>query len=325
MDRRHWQQQIVQLPHEDQVGAMALSLADNSHWDTLAISGEDAMAFLEGQLTCQVSDLKETQCLKRGALCNHHGRVLANFYVTHYQDQYLLILPNDMAAICMEVLQPYILRSDVKIKNISETIGHVGILGIHPVLNTLFDPIPNAVLQFVTASKWPEMRLTRMGGSRFVFHLMGSWQALQHFFEICHPYCSRCTHASWMLSRFQHNLVDITPATSGLMTPHMLGLDKLDYISFSKGCYRGQEVIARTEYQGTNKRHVSYWLSPKPCHPADVCTTQDQEAVGRVITCIPFDGQFLVQAVVHERALDQALMIGDHAIEAYNLQPFDMV
>lgn len=325
MDRTHWQQQIAKLPRQDQSGAMAMSFADNSHMDTLAISGEDATAFLEGQLTCQVTDLKEKNAMKRGALCNHHGRVIANFYVTYHQDRFLLILPNDMAAICADVLQPYVLRSDVSIENISETIGHIGILGIHPVLNILFDPIPSQALQSATSRDWPDMTITRLGADPFVFHLMGGWQALNHFLNTCHTYANTCTNASWQLSRFQHNLTDITPPTSGLMTPHMLGLDKLDYISFSKGCYRGQEVIARTEYQGTNKRHLSYWLSPKPCHPADTCTTQNEEPVGRVITCIPFDGQYLLQAVIHERAVGQPLMIADHAIESYNLATFDMV
>ena len=110
----------------------------------------------------------------------------------------------------------------------------------------------------------------------------------------------------WLLSRLRAGIPDIRQSQSEKFTPHMLNLDKLDAISFDKGCYTGQEIVARTEYRGASKRRMRRFECHGALEPGDkvVCDGRD---VGEVLNATSSDAL----AIVPSAKLDQVLTVND--------------
>ena len=152
---------------------------------SLQVSGKDAFAFLQGQLTCDMNDITEINHL--GALCNNKGRVIASFEIQKSGDFFLLHLPATMINIILKTLNKYARFSDVEFKEI----------------NLNLSPLD-------------------------------------------------------LLASIRQKSAVILPETSELYTPHELNYHLLNTISFNKGCYIGQEIIARMQYLGKLKKQLNY-------------------------------------------------------------------
>jgi hypothetical protein len=122
------------------------------------------------------------------------------------------------------------------------------------------------------------------------------------------------THASrehWNLRDIRAGIPEITTATSGEFVPQMVNLDLLDGISFSKGCYTGQEIVARTKYRGRIKRRMLRFSCPGRLY-AGATVYGNRGPVGQVVRAVPVDGGSELLAVVHLDDLGDTL----HADEA---------
>lgn len=216
-------------------------LAHTPHLGTLRVSGEDRLVFLQGQATCDFRR-QSSAAAWPGALCNAKGRVLANFLALQTDEAFTLILSRDLLDAVRAHLVRFILRARVRVDTTPDTL-----LGLYPPVTA---PLiwPEAVLA-VTAA--PPCTLIRL------------WGEIPRALLICPPANAPDIPAShspenatdtWRREDLLAGWPWVTRATTERFTPHMLGLDAHGAISFDKGCYTGQEVIARTHYLGTVRR-----------------------------------------------------------------------
>lgn len=209
-------------------------LAPLSHLAVLSVSGTDAANFLQGQVTCNVKTLSDAQPTL-GAFCNAKGRTISTFIIIKQQAVYQLILTQDLLDTVRKKLQMYILRADVQL---SDQNTHLCLLGVHNAALTeqsLLFPYPqldNGLL------------------------LMGSPEQVQLFTRQClaQDDFTLVDENVWRALEIQAGIPWLFQQTTESFVPQMLNLDKLHAISFDKGCYTGQEIVARTHYLGKNKR-----------------------------------------------------------------------
>ena len=200
-----------------------ISSSADTHWQrVLRISGEDRVDFLQGQLTQDLTRLSTDQPALFAASCDPKGRVLAILLLFWRPDEVLACLRHDIADEWVAHVSKYRLRAKVDITAAND-------------------------LQ-VRASRKPNTDAIAQWSFANVNEAIVSADVT--------PEDSDLQDAVWRKTRLQARLAEVGPTTSGKFTPHMLALDELDAISFNKGCYTGQEVVARTEHLGAGKRRV---------------------------------------------------------------------
>jgi tRNA-modifying protein YgfZ len=231
-------------------------LCDLSHLGLLEISGADAVAFLQGQVTNDVNLLTGTNS-HYSAYCNPKGRMLALFLAFAHYDHLHLQFNRELLEPIMKRLKMYVMRSKVEIKDVSDSIIKFGINGLEAaqILAPSFTNIPAVDYELVTLDNGAILKLPSVNGDvRFeIFtdavnaHII--WDALKNS-------CKVVEKAHWDWLEIQAGIPDVSLKTQEQFVPQMLNLDILNAINFKKGCYTGQEIVARTHYLGTVKRRT---------------------------------------------------------------------
>jgi tRNA-modifying protein YgfZ len=231
------------------------TLCDLSHLGLLEISGMDAVNFLQGQVTNDVKLLVGTNA-HYSAYCNPKGRMLALFLAFAHYDHIHLQLNRELLEPIMKRLKMYVMRSKVEIKDVSDSIIKFGIDGLEaaPILAASLAKIPTQDYELVTLDNATILKLPSINGARFeIFTDTANapiiWQALK-------ATCKVVDKAHWNWLEIQAGIPDIELKTQEQFVPQMLNLDILNGINFKKGCYTGQEIVARTHYLGAVKRRT---------------------------------------------------------------------
>lgn len=257
----------------------------------LAISGKDAGCFLQGQTTCDILALPPGQSTL-GAFCNAKGRVIALFRAFKSETAIHLLLPQELVAVVQKRLRVYVLRADVKIEDVSADWLTFGIGGndLTPALAQRGAALPEHPQGVVEHTGGTIIRMPSASGDR-VLLMMGpeKGQAMRAALEQ-DPHFAPAASSLWRLEDIRAGIPWITAAISEEFIPQMLNLDLLGGISFHKGCYTGQEIVARTHYLGNLKRRM-YRLHcqvDKPPMAGDpiYAAGQDEQSVGLVIMAV---------------------------------------
>lgn len=217
----------------------------------LRIVGQDAVKFLQGQLTCDLT-LLQPGCSMWGSHCNPQGRMLSLFRLFSYQDSILLCMPKILLPIAEMHLKKYSVFFKVTLDiPLFETIG--------------------LILQ--------------VPGSPPRFELCGLEKPVEHTTEI--------SAETWKYQALGFMLPNLYPETSGKFIPQTFYLDKLGGLSFNKGCYTGQEIIARTHYRGTVKRYIQLveLQTPISYKPGEIFQFPEETKQGTVIDSAMADGK----------------------------------
>jgi tRNA-modifying protein YgfZ len=240
-------------------------LCDLSHLGLLELSGADAVTFLQGQVTNDVKLLTSQDNVSSAhysAYCNPKGRMLALFLAfAHYNDQLgdHLHLQFNRALLepIMKRLKMYLMRSKVEIKDVSESIIKFGINGpeVASILASSFTKIPMQDYELFSLENAALLKLPSTSNhARFQIFTDAEnapliWNTLKTKTQLVGKPC-------WDWLEIQTGIPDIEPATQEQFVPQMLNLDILNGINFKKGCYTGQEIVARTHYLGSVKRRT---------------------------------------------------------------------
>jgi folate-binding protein YgfZ len=184
-------------------------------YGVLAIEGPDAEKFLQGQLTADVSTLALGEG-KLAAHCQPQGRVISLFILFRTTTAYYLAMPNSIMPLALTALKKYAVFYKVSFSNPTDLC-----LGLSSA--TSHTALANAAL-----TRTLTLSLTR--------------ETID------------ATDESAERLLIQHGIPSLTPETSGQFLPHELNLITLNAVSFTKGCYTGQEIVARMEYRGTLKK-----------------------------------------------------------------------
>lgn len=252
------------------------------HLGVISIQGDDAAQFLQGQCTCDIRSINEGSS-SFGAFCNAKGRVISTFVITKQSDALLLILPLALLPQILQRLQRYILRSKVALLDCSATHKLTGLLTNAadpndlevPGSHTLFIPYPTCnPVRYVIISDTASTQLN--SNSAYTVKSCLDWQFLD----------------------IQAGIAWLNMSNTEEYIPQMLNLDKLGGISFNKGCYTGQEIVARTHYLGKSKRnlYVAKVMQDFDFNPSCIITEPNNEQkVGNIINCVPrSDGCYLL-------------------------------
>ena len=227
-------------------------VADLSHNALIAVTGDDATAFLHAQFTNDVQALHVGDAQWNG-WCSPKGRLLATFLLLRRAEGYLLMLPAEIAQPVAKRLGMFVLRSKVKIQDVSELFARIGIAG------------RNARL--LVASHWgkaPEpMRSVEKDGAicvaldteRCVAFV--PLVAAPAFWDLFSRDWLRAGADAWEWTSIQAGVPTIVAATQEAFVPQMANFDLVGGVSFKKGCYPGQEIVARMQYRGGLRRRMA--------------------------------------------------------------------
>jgi folate-binding protein YgfZ len=278
----------------------------------IEVTGKDAAEFLQNQLTNDVQQLPADGS-RLAAWLNPKGRILVTFRVLPREGGgFLLLLPRERMAPVLKRLQMFVLRSDVTLTDRSDDqvlIATAG-AGASQRVAGLFGSAPA-----------DEHGLTR-GGPGLVIRLPGpgerflalvtaaeapaAWKALAEG-------ATAGSAAAWRLTEVRAGIPTITDATAEAFVPQMVNYHAISGVSFRKGCYPGQEVVARMQYLGKLKRRMYRARTEGGAAPAaasEVHTPDREQAVGRVVQAAPLpDGGSELLAVLEIAVVDEALAL----------------
>ena len=282
----------------------AAALTPITHFDLLRFHGSDAKTFLQGQLTCDLDQVTSDQA-QFGGYCTPKGRLLANFLLWSDAQGYLMQLPADVSASVADRLRKFVLRSDTKIERESglRALGLAGPAASALVQQELGAP-PQRRLALAVHARASMVRLP--GENLLVLAASTAMAALwESLAKRAVPAGAEC----WNWVQIQAGVPWITAPTQDQFLPQMIGLDAIGGVSFDKGCYTGQEIVARTHFLGEVKRKLRFGRTRGGVRAGDALLT----AAGRCGTVlnaasIPGDGWVLL-AVVSEQAAAQPVRI----------------
>ncbi len=262
-------------------------LADLSHYRLIRVTGEDANRFLQGQLSNDINHVDDNHS-QMSAYCSPKGRTLALFRIFKYDNAYFLSLPEEIADITINRLKMFIMRSDVAMDDVTEQYFHFGIAGAEAVaalkkvlgLTTLPDETDKSV-------SMNGMCLLKLAGSTDRFELIGPIDAATTIWDALQPSCVRVGASAWNLQRINAGIPEILKNTTDTFVPQMLNLQLINTINFQKGCYPGQEIVARTKYLGKLKKRL-YLAEIATANSVDIGTDiyqngENQQSVGKIV------------------------------------------
>jgi folate-binding protein YgfZ len=227
-------------------------LCDLSQFGILKISGEESQSFLQNMVSSDVREVSLQQA-QISSLSTPKGRMLATFLIWQRDSDYYLQLPRDLLAAVHKRLSMYILRSKVKIEEASDTVIGLGLSGegATSLLQQHFGSVPSK--SFAT-EQHDNANVIQVGPERYQInttslHAPALWQNLVSH---ARPVGSSC----WDWLTIRSGIPVILAATQEQFVPQMANLELIGGVNFKKGCYPGQEIVARMQYLGKSKRRM---------------------------------------------------------------------
>ena len=253
----------------------------------LRVSGADAEAFLQGQLSNDISKL-DALSVQLNAYCQHQGKILALFWVMRHENNFLLSFPSDLLEVIKPRLQMFVIMSDVVIEDVTKEHIQVGSIGsTHQKALVINDKLSLIITD-------------KQDINQFNLEPTGHWDMA-------------CVDSS---------LPEIFSITSEKLVPQMLNLDIDEFgVNFSKGCYPGQEVVARLHYLGSAKRRLFAFELGSELNVGDslYCASSKSakargaryKSSGIVIFRIKYNSKFYCLATLEVELKDEAVTLNN--------------
>lgn len=234
-----------------------------SHLHQIEVSGDDAGDFLQGQFSSDIKQLDEASW-QFSSYCNPKGRILALLYIYRKGDNYRLILPADIADATLKRLQMYVLRSKVKLHLSDELL-----LGLcSSSADTLGNILPTIPQQPFSMQYADELAILRVGDSPARIMISAAAADISKLWQSATTALDAAGSERWRHLDIISGYPQVFATTKEMFIPQMLNLDALHGINFKKGCYPGQEIVARMHYLGKLKKRM--YLGSVIIHAADM-------------------------------------------------------
>jgi folate-binding protein YgfZ len=250
----------------DELQALAAApvMADVSALGILVFSGEDAGNFLQGQLSCDVLKLGLNDSAY-GSYCSPKGRALASFLIRRTGEGYVMALPREVLPAIQKRLSMFVLRSKVKVQDASDQLVLIGLADPRgeTALAALVGSVPAAEHhgKGVAGGLLSRMSATRWLWCGDVAAAISAWALFAGGFKAVGA-------ANWSWLEICAGVPWVTVPTQDQFVPQMINLELIGGVSFQKGCYTGQEIVARTQYLGKLKRRMYLANVPVAAVPA---------------------------------------------------------
>lgn len=274
------------------------ALVDLSYLGLIRLSGDDVRGFLQGQVTNDVRQVTPDHA-QLNSICSPKGRMLANFFVFERAGELYLQLPLKRLDTVLKRLQMFVLRSKVTLSDASDELVRIGVAGA--CADGLLPEVPADSPGSVLAV--PPLTIIRLPGERPRYELVGPPADIQAIWEQSVKQAQPANPDFWPLLDIRAGIPTVYEDTVEAFVPQMANMQLIDGVSFTKGCYTGQEVVARMQYLGKLKRrmylaHVTTDASPRPGDELFSPGSESAQGAGRVVDARPSpDGGYDVLAV----------------------------
>ncbi len=242
-------------------------ISDLSHMGLISAHGDDSQMFLQGQLTNDVLEVN-TQHSQLTGYCSPKGRLLALIRLFYVADRYYMQLPADILSAILKRLGMFVLRSQVTLEDASDSLIHAGLSGPESgkLLEDTVGVLPQDVDQVAVTDR---ITVIRIPGIQPRFELFGRPDDIKTLWEKLREDARPVGTAAWRRLNILAGIPAIYTQTMDMFVPQMVNLQAFDGINYKKGCYTGQEVVARLHYRGNLKRrmyiaHTDSAIAPQP-------------------------------------------------------------
>ena len=246
----------------------------------LKLSGSDTQSFLQGQFSNDIDALEEG-VVQLNAYCQHQGKIIALVWVMKKSEEFYVSLPSDLADVVTKRLSMFKMMSDVTITNVTTEIFQLGVI-----------------------------EGDRQGLSPFKLNAQQSIALVSDVSGI-----NFSSGEVWEQACIANEVPEVFLVTSEKFVPQMLNLDIDEVgVSFTKGCYPGQEVVARLHYLGKSKRRMRAFECNEKVEVGDaliVAGSTSTKASGMVVRCVKLDSKSLCLATVEVAHEDDEITLNN--------------
>lgn len=320
-----WQQLVTPSAPLD-TGFPDCAITDLSHLGLIRVEGDDMRSFLQGQLTNDVNAVTGA----RGQLssyCSPKGRMLGSFRVFQRGDALYLEAPVERLEPIRKRLAMFVLRSQVGLSDASGELARFGITG--DCAGRLLPCVPDGEDDTITRD---DITVLRMPGETARYQVIGPADQLIPLWQTASVEARQTGADFWALMDIRAGVPTVLEDTVEAFVPQMANLQLINGVSFTKGCYTGQEVVARMQYLGKLKRRmyrarITTDKAPRPGMELFSPSSESGQGTGRIVDAAPSpDGGYEVLAVMQISSADAAdVRLGDAdgpALELLSL-PYD--
>jgi len=291
-------QQLVTPPSPLPQAFPDCAVTDLSHLGLIRVSGADLRSFLQGQLTNDIN-LVTPEHAELSSYCSPKGRMLGSFWIFQRGADLYLQLPAERLEAILKRLRMFVLRAQVILQDAGDELARFGIAG--DCAEAMLPFVPDGVNACLTRD---EVTIIRLPGDRQRFELIGPPRALSGLWSRMAGNASQVGAEFWTLMDIRAGIPNVFEGTAEAFVPQMANLQLIGGVSFTKGCYTGQEVVARMQYLGKLKRrmyrvHIDDSECPAPGTEIFSASSESGQGAGRLVAAAPSpEGGFEALAVV---------------------------
>ncbi len=289
---------------------------DLSHFGIIAAYGEDAAEFLQAQFTNDINQVDEAHS-QLSALCTPKGRMLCNFRIFRREQTYYLVLPYELLEAVLSRLRMFVLRSKVTLEDASDALMGIGASGNKMIehLGDITGDLPDNV---DVSIEYKDYTIVRVAGVVPRYEIYGLLEAMKKLWQALDVHATPVGANVWELLNIQAGIPVITASTIDAYVPQMANMHLINGVSFTKGCYPGQEIVARMHYLGKLKRRM-YRIAfdahdiPETGTSLVTETSTESQDIGTILSTQENpDGNFEALAVIQVNdAENSQLKLGD--------------
>lgn len=312
---------------EDALNQSACVITPMFSQGVIEVTGEDAVTFLQGQLTNDIKQLDRHAQLN--GYCSPKGRLLSILKTYRIGSAIYLECPVSQQDFVQKRLQMFVLRAKVKLNRVNEQWFRVGIAG-NDIENTLAQlglTLPKDVNEITVIENTVIIRLP---GEIPRVQIWLATQDVEQQYARLQSICRPMTEDVWTGFEILAGIPTILPESQELFVPQMVNMDLLSGINFKKGCYTGQEIVARTHYLGKVKRRTLVFTlsnntlenTPKA---GEILLTQEQQEAGHIVSASRLNNQtfvLLVEIRLEVLAEKQLIFWNGQEISIFETQPY---
>lgn len=264
-----------------------------SHRALLCISGEDAEDFLQKQLSNDITSLTEL-VVQLNAYCTHQGKIVALFYVFKIKANYYLSFPPDLLEKVKKRLAMFVLNARVKISDVSKNFSLLGLI---------------------------DEKLSSNLGKLITYHKNQQWLLLDKSIPLTKFNLDDIE--AWQLINIKKKLPDVYLDTSEKFIPQMLNLDVDEIgVNFQKGCYPGQEIVARLHYLGKAKRRLATFKCDVAIKIGDILSIKASQSLkpsGVVVLVAKVANKFYCLATAEMTLINEDIYVNNNKLERFDV------
>jgi folate-binding protein YgfZ len=219
----------------------------------LSVSGQDAINFLQNQLTNDLASLDEHHAQLSG-YCAANGRLLSTVLLWKSEERILMLLPQSLLASFQKRLQMFVLRAKVQLEDASTSLVAIGV-GVSQQHTLELAGLPAQAFELSASFNGQLIRMPdAVGLMRYLW--VGLQEHAPALWIKAAPQLTIASPAAWHWTQIQAGLPQILEPTREKFVPQMVNFELIGGVNFRKGCYPGQEIVARSQYLGKLKRRM---------------------------------------------------------------------